>query len=106
MSKNLEIFLALYVAFLLFSFLLLTQRTRSVGRRSRERSGRKADTPASGVEDGVEALEEGHAVDEVEALARRGANRADDEEDFIRVAADSRVQSALEGTCESVRSLR
>ena len=79
---------------------------RSVGRGSRERSGCKTNAPAGRVEDGVEALEEGHAVDEVEALARRGANRADDEEDFVRVTTNSRVQRALEGKCETLCFLR
>ena len=70
-------------------------RAGSVRGRSRERGVRDPDAAVGCVEDRVEALEEGHAVDEVEALAAGRADRADDEVHAVRVATDGRVQRAL-----------
>ena len=50
------------------------------------------DLVLAAVVDGVEALEERVAVDEVEALAGRGADVGDDEVDGVVRAADGAVQ--------------
>ena len=76
---------------------ILGLAARSVRGRSRERRVGNPDAAVGGVEDRVEALEEGHAVDEVEALAAGRADRADDEVHAVRVAPDGRVQRALRG---------
>ena len=52
-------------------------------------------------EDAVEAFEEGHAVDEVQAFARRGADGVDDQVNAVRVAANGSVESTLSRTCMS-----
>ena len=67
-----------------------------VGRRGRELGGGKAEAAVGGVKDGVEALQERLAVDEVEALARVAAEVADDEVYIPRAAADERVEGALQ----------
>ena len=72
---------------------LLSQQ--SVGRRIGVRGRCKADARVGGVEDGVEALQEGVAVDEVETLAGRCASRADDEIDVVGAATDGGVKRTL-----------
>ena len=67
----------------------------SVRRRSRELSGGEADAAVRTVEHGVEAFEERHAVDEVEAFAAGSAKVADDKVHAVGVAADRGVESAL-----------
>jgi hypothetical protein len=56
----------------------------------------EADALSGGVEDGVEALEEGIAVDEVETLTGVGAEVADDEVDAARDTTDISVERARE----------
>ena len=51
--------------------------------------------------DGVETLEEGQAVDEVETLAAVGAEVTDDEVDTVGAATNSSVQVTLEGLYSS-----
>lgn len=53
------------------------------------RGGRNAELRLAGVEDGEETLEEGHAVNEVQALTRRSPQVADDEEDAVGGPTDS-----------------
>ena len=63
---------------------------------------RGAGSGAGLTEDRVEPLEEGLAVDEVEALARVAAEVADDEVHVARAAADVRVEGALSGAASAV----
>jgi len=63
-----------------------------VRRRIGERGRREAYTLVGRVEDGIEALEERLAVDEVEALASGCTEAVDDEVHVARRAADSRVE--------------
>ncbi len=56
-----------------------------------ERRGREADAAVRDVEDVVEPLEEGHAVDEVEALAAEAPDVVHNEEDRVGVATDRRI---------------
>ena len=60
----------------------------------RKRSRGQTDTVVGSVEDGVEALEEGKAVDEVEALARVRSKIPNDEVNVSGGAADCSVQRA------------
>lgn len=55
-------------------------------------SRRKTDAVISDVVDHVEALEEGHAVDEVEANSLRGAEIVDNEIQMMRAPADCSVE--------------
>ena len=75
--------------------MLRTLHPSLVRSRGRERSRREADTAVRAVEDGVEALQERQAVDEVEALARVRAEVGDDQVDAVLVAADGRVELQL-----------
>ena len=72
----------------------------SAARGQRRRRG--AGSSAGLTEDRVEPLEEGLAVDEVEALARVAAEVADDEVHVARAAADVRVEGALSGAASAV----
>ena len=56
------------------------------------RSGCDAELRVPGVEDGEETLEEGQAVDEVQAFTRVGTQIADNEEDVVRGPTNSCVQ--------------
>ena len=71
----------------------LTQR-RLVGGGIGERGGSKTNTLVGGVVDGIEALEEGHTIDEVETLTRVRAKIVNDEVD----AAGSTTNLGIEGT--------
>ena len=64
----------------------------SVGSGMGEVRGRKADVGVGRVIDVVEPLEEGVAIDEVEAFARGRAEVRRHEIDALRVAADQSVQ--------------
>ena len=66
-----------------------------VGGRRRELGRREADLAVLDVPHVVEALEEGHAVDEVEALAAVGAEVGRDEVHAVLVAADRGVELAI-----------
>lgn len=55
-------------------------------------SRRKTDAVVSDVVDHVEALEEGHAVDEVETNSLRGAEIVDNEIQMMRAPADCSVE--------------
>ena len=59
-----------------------------VGGRRRELGRREADLAILDVPHVVEALEEGHAVDEVEALAAQAPDVVHDQEHRVRVAPD------------------
>ena len=72
---------------------ILTQR-RLVGSGLGERGSSKTNTLAGGIEDRIEALEEGVNVDEVETLAGVRAKIIDDEVD----AASSTTNVGVEGT--------
>ena len=72
---------------------ILTQR-RLVGSGFSERGGSKTNTLAGGIEDRIEALEEGVTVNEVETLAGVRAKIIDDEVD----AASSTTNVGVEGT--------
>lgn len=76
-------------------FRLRVQR-RSVSGGVGEGGGGETDALVGGIEDGVETLEEGVAVDEVETLARVRAEVVDDEVDGAGGATDVGVQRAGE----------
>lgn len=65
-----------------------------VGGGSGEGGGSETDPLVSGIENGVEALEESEPVDEVETLAAVGAKIVDDEVD----AASNTADISVEGT--------
>ena len=67
-------------------------RDALVRRSIRERSGSKAHTAVGDVEHVVEALQKGHAVDEVQTLSTEGPKVVGDEVYEIGSATDSRVQ--------------
>lgn len=58
----------------------------------RERRSRETDTAVRGVKDGVETLQEGKAVYEVETRAGVRTNIVHNEVHAIRVAANDRVE--------------
>lgn len=68
---------------------------RSIRCRSCEFRIRDPDTIVLGVEDSIEALDECHAVDEVEARARVGTRVADNKIDRIFIPANHEVESTL-----------
>ena len=74
--------------------------------RGVERVWRRRDTELrlASVIYGVESLQEGEAVDEVEARARRGSDVGHDKVDGVGVAADRRVEllKALSQQCEEL----
>ena len=65
---------------------------RLVSRIERVRSSRDAELRGTSIEDGKESLQEGHAIDEVQAFPRVGTKVTDDEEDVVRITANCRVQ--------------
>ena len=68
---------------------------RSVGGSGGEGGSGETDTLVGGVEHAVEALEEDLSIDEVETLARRGADVVNDEVDSVGIAANGGVQGTL-----------
>ena len=68
-----------------------------VNRRGGVRRRRETDALVGGVEDRVEALQEGHAANEIKALTRRRANRVHDEVHVVHGAADRSVERPLQG---------
>lgn len=57
------------------------------------------DTRSSTYEDGVESLKEGQTVDEVETLARVGAEITDNEVHAVSITTNSCVEVTLYGRC-------
>lgn len=74
---------------------------RSVGRRIGVGGGGEADAAVASVENGVVALKEGVAVDEVKTLAAVGADVVDDQVDVTRAAANGTVERPLQGRVSS-----
>lgn len=60
-----------------------------------ERGGGETDTAVGGIEDRVETLEEGHAVDEVEAFTSGGSEVTHNEVHAVGIATNSSVQVTL-----------
>lgn len=71
---------------------------RSVGSGGGKGSGSQTDPLVGGVEDGVETLKEGLAVDEVETLAGVSAEVTDDEVHAVGIATNSSVEVTLQIT--------
>ena len=70
-------------------------RYNLVGRRRRELGRREADLRVLDVPHVVEALEEGHAVDEVEASTAEGSKVAHNKVDGIGFTADRAVELSV-----------
>ena len=76
----------------------------SVDRRGRKLGLRNTNAAVRAVEHGVETLEEGLTVDEVEALATVSPYVSDDEVNAVRVSPDRTVERTLQWVVGSVSS--
>lgn len=73
----------------------LSNSERSVGSGGGKGSGSQTDPLVGGVEDGVETLKEGLAVDEVKTLAGGGADVIHDKVHAVGIATNSSVEVTL-----------